>query len=79
MLLFSAPCAYCGDPPSRINRIGTSEFPYNGIDRIDNLLGYTAYNCASCCKKCNETKRDMTLNDFRLYIRRLYSTMFEGI
>jgi hypothetical protein len=33
----------------------------NGIDRIDNNLGYTMNNVKSCCGSCNYIKKDMEL------------------
>lgn len=42
--LFSADCHYCKWPGP------------NGIDRVDNSLGYTASNSVSCCRFCNLAK-----------------------
>ena len=44
------PCYLCG-------KIGT-ETHQNGIDRFDNLQGYTEENTRSCCSECNYLKRD---------------------
>ena len=33
----------------------------NGIDRLDNKLGYTMNNVKSCCGSCNYIKKDMEL------------------
>ena len=65
-------CAYCGVPPS--NEAQTSRngaFVYNGIDRLDNAVGYMPGNVASCCATCNHAKRDMSESDFRAWIVRL--------
>jgi len=35
----------------------------NGIDRIDNNLGYTMSNVKPCCWSCNFIKKDMELDD----------------
>lgn len=35
----------------------------NGIDRIDNNLGYIMSNVKSCCGSCNFIKKDMELNE----------------
>ncbi len=34
----------------------------NGIDRINNNIGYTINNCVSCCGECNYFKKDFLLN-----------------
>ena len=67
--LFHGDCDYCGDPP--IERIinPRNANPYvivvNGIDRVDNDLGYTPENSVSCCKVCNQMKRDLGADTFR--------------
>ena len=35
----------------------------NGIDRLDNKLGYTMNNVKSCCGSCNYIKKDMELTE----------------
>jgi len=36
----------------------------NGIDRIDNTIGYEINNCVSCCWKCNWMKSDLSMVEF---------------
>ena len=48
-------CYLCG-------RDGGDEFT-NGIDRIDNNLGYIMTNVKSCCGSCNYIKKDTGLNE----------------
>lgn len=67
-------CVYCGAPPSSIVKARgrfQKDFYYNGIDRIDNALGYTPDNCASCCGVCNLMKRGMPAVDFISHARRV--------
>jgi hypothetical protein len=67
-------CYYCGQPPSMVKRSGRYEgcgFVYNGIDRMDNTLGYTAGNVVPCCAVCNHAKMDMPYADFMAWIARL--------
>jgi hypothetical protein len=45
---------------------------YNGIDRVDNTLGYSKENCVSCCKICNYMKQVLTLEEFYSHIRRIH-------
>jgi len=59
-------CHYCGVEPSQKFKTSTGFGPYiyNGIDRIDNNIGYVIENCVSCCKKCNFLKRSSTSSEF---------------
>lgn len=66
-------CSYCGGKPQ--NRIKTKEaepYIYNGIDRVDNSLGYIKENCVPCCGKCNLMKRGMTVVEFISHIKKIY-------
>jgi len=51
--IISNDCYICGKP--------NSENHQNGIDRIDNNLGYLFENCAACCTECNLMKNDYDL------------------
>lgn len=65
--LVTSPCYYCGAPPYQkpfgayLKKRG---FLRNGIDRIDNALGYTQDNSISCCRTCNWDKRAQTKEQF---------------
>jgi len=72
--LILANCEYCGAPPSSVVKARgrhQQDFYYNGIDRIDNALGYIPDNCASCCGTCNMMKRAMSVQDFLKHIKRI--------
>ena len=71
MSLFTAPCSYCGQPPSNVIRGNSKngDFTYSGIDRTDNSVGYTEGNCVSCCALCNRTKGAMELSVFMAWIK----------
>lgn len=43
-----------------------------GIDRLNSELGYIDGNCVPCCKNCNFAKNDMTLEEFRDWLKRLW-------
>lgn len=45
-------CVYCDRPPSQKWGLYT----YNGLDRLDNLRGYSLDNIAPCCWECNRIK-----------------------
>ena len=46
-------CFYCGDSIVTV-----------GLDRVDNLKGYTLDNIVPCCAICNKMKRDLQKDDF---------------
>lgn len=83
--LFSGPCHYCGSEPAReIScrrtkwRSPDSSFFCNGIDRIDNAMGYIAGNCVPCCGVCNYAKRNMSQSEFIAWILRAASHIQEA-
>lgn len=80
-------CAYCGMPPVKVNYFENSpslqkESPFrdwskytilfNGIDRIDSAEGYYLDNCNPCCSYCNRAKSDLTFEEFKTHIERVY-------
>lgn len=79
--IIEKPCLYCGALPekemkTRGVRRGkrkqyNGSFLFNGLDRVDNDLGYTSGNVVSCCEICNKAKRDLSDKDFKLWIQRL--------
>lgn len=76
-LLTKGNCAYCNIEPSQISSGEklNGEYIFNGIDRVDSDLGYTPANSVSCCDKCNYAKRDMTFNQFKEWIERVYKNL----
>lgn len=79
----SSNCYYCNVQPSQEGRrktrhgkeYQTQAYIYNGIDRVDNNLGYIASNCVPCCKTCNLAKRTMPINEFIIWIERVHSNL----
>ena len=71
--LTSAPCAYCGQPPSQImwDSGANGAYIYNGVDRKNPKLGYTLDNCVSCCGICNKAKGSMTYEAWLAWIDRI--------
>lgn len=53
-------CFYCNKSPSRNIITKGGNIKANGIDRVDNDVGYVLTNCVSCCKECNNLKRSVT-------------------
>jgi hypothetical protein len=68
-------CVYCGVEPRNECRMewGAGTYFYNGIDRIDNAIGYTQDNVAPCCAICNYAKKTSSVEDFRKWIVGVYT------
>ncbi len=75
--LTSSPCTYCGVESSNNVAIQYNFFNgtyrYNGVDRVNNLVGYVRSNCVPCCKQCNFAKGNMKRKDFEAWISRIAS------
>lgn len=65
-------CYFCGIKPKQIQ----GEILYNGIDRLDNDLGYSIKNCLACCKVCNRGKSTMNSDDFLSYTIRIATMLY---
>ena len=63
--LTNSDCYLCGVKPTNIR--------LNGIDRVDNDLGYILSNCKPCCFVCNFMKKNYNLSIFLEKIKRIYS------
>lgn len=66
-------CSYCGAEPnnSMNGKQSRSKYIYNGIDRVNNNLGYSVENCVPCCKTCNVAKSEMSREDFFKWISKV--------
>jgi len=71
--LTSRDCSYCGTTPTQVNIThyersldaqNHEAYKYNGIDRVDNSIGYVWGNCVPCCKWCNYAKRERSTEEF---------------
>ncbi|QQV88753.1 hypothetical protein Liucustia_53 [Acinetobacter phage Liucustia] len=70
--LISGDCFYCNTPPEQYQR----KFPellYNGIDRVENDIGYVYSNCVSCCSICNRMKGALPQKDFLDHINKIWT------
>lgn len=54
--MFKESCHYCGIEATKNQR--------NGIDRMDNSLGYIPSNCVPCCTRCNFAKCKLGYDEF---------------
>lgn len=62
-----APCLYCNESSKN------KSYERIGIDRIDSSKGYVAENCAPCCYRCNTAKNNMSIEDFKNHISKIYN------
>ncbi len=72
--LASRDCHYCGSAPAlkvRKHRVRAESSLMNGIDRVDNAVGYVASNCVPCCTWCNEMKRHRSAKHFVAHAHRI--------
>ena len=70
--LASKHCHYCGCAPSA--KKGQAPWRLrNGVDRVDNSIGYTVENCVPCCTNCNFMKRNLTVTDFLAHVSAIHS------
>ena len=63
---FTMPCYHCGVTP--VMRNGE----LNGLDRINNNIGYVVSNVVSCCGPCNIMRGTMSMDHFKEQIRNIY-------
>lgn len=68
-------CCYCGIEPYQVYepKRKTGGYTFNGIDRVDNDIGYIKENCVPCCGVCNYMKSATNVNDFRDWIVQIYN------
>jgi len=69
-------CFYCGLPPSQMYQPGKQSYGkyiYSGIDRVNSQIGYTTRNVVACCRRCNCAKNNMSVTEFKEWVRRVYA------
>lgn len=68
-------CYYCGVEPKNIQKSlsNNGDYVYNGIDRVDNNLGYIYSNVVPCCSDCNFAKKTMSEFEFLNWVDRVYN------
>lgn len=72
--LFQGNCYFCGsEPKSQVWYTHDSvTYKYNGIDRLNNDVGYIYGNVVSCCANCNFAKRMLNEDEFLDLIEKIY-------
>lgn len=85
LALINGNCFYCGCAPSNKKtdfgskgKISDTIIYYNGIDRINNNLGYEVNNCVPCCKKCNFCKGSLPQDVFLKIVRDIYFHLWKS-
>jgi len=76
--LIKQECYYCGDSPRLRPHYGTEGITANGVDRVDNSIGYITSNVVTCCTHCNLAKRTMSSSDYLELIRKIYNKHWSG-
>jgi 5-methylcytosine-specific restriction endonuclease McrA len=66
-------CYYCGSTASNIKITKNTIIPlkYNGIDRVNNRIGYTLKNIVPCCRICNRAKGNLTKSKYIKWINKI--------
>lgn len=80
--IISQDCFYCGKPPVANNKKFVDKnrnFKRNGIDRVNNSLGYVAGNVLPCCFTCNRAKMKMSVDEFLNWVKEIYERHVNGI
>jgi hypothetical protein len=80
--LITSNCEYCGTTPLNVKvdsrkNSNNNSFLYNGIDRINNNVGYVLDNCVSCCFVCNQAKHTLNVDFFKSWVKRIYCNLKE--
>ena len=73
--LTSSDCHYCGFAPTASNKmdVGTEEYLYNGIDRVESSMGYREGNVVPCCWVCNQMKSTLNSEVFLEAVDRIHA------
>ena len=80
-LLTKKDCYYCGlEPQQEQNaKCHNGGYVYNGIDRLDNSIGYISNNIVACCKTCNRSKHALDINQFQKWVKRAYIHLYRKV
>jgi hypothetical protein len=75
--IIESPCYYCNEKDS-MGAYGFHKginYRYNGVDRVNNEIGYIDGNVVACCKICNNSKSTLTNKDFKNWILKIYNNL----
>lgn len=80
LALISLPCYYCGTKDSMsVNMAYGDSCLHNGVDRLDNSLGYTVNNSVPCCNICNRAKGILSVAEFLKWIKLFTEERVSGL
>lgn len=87
MKLSQQPCYYCGvirfsRANAYIDRIKSGRvekdwfdqcwWSYNGLDRLDSSKPHLEDNIMPCCIQCNRSKSDLSIDEFKKWLEKIY-------
>lgn len=72
--IFNGDCYYCNSKPNNLLTYQLNfDIKYNGIDRINNDIGYVDENVIPCCSRCNAAKNNMGYDEFITLVSNIHS------
>lgn len=73
LAMTSQNCYYCGVEPKQvfIDKRSNGFYRYNGLDRVNNLKGYSKLNCVPCCALCNTWKGALSQKEFLIRVNKI--------
>lgn len=73
--LVDSSCHYCGRTGVDLAKDAKGNLRYNGIDRVENSLGYALGNVVPCCGPCNRLKMNTSYEDFLGLVIMIYNNI----
>lgn len=73
--LITSDCHYCGAAPSNTKSLRDYTLYWNGLDRLDNTVGYVPENVVPCCSDCNYLKCERNYDEFVEKISKIYNRL----
>ena len=70
--LIKSNCHYCGKSSYKPHR-KCDNFLYNGLDRIENSVGYVESNVVPCCFICNKMKGVLSKEEFMEHLDKIWT------
>lgn len=75
--LVTSSCQFCGQIPNTpVNYKGKELILYNGIDRVKSDKTYNDENCVTCCWVCNRAKGNLSVGQFRRWLKQAYTHQY---